>query len=57
MRLLALYLAVFVARRRVAPSRFAERATLVSEGTSGGASNWPIDFSANMDRQQFTPKL
>ena len=48
-RLLFICGTVAVARRRVAPSRFAERLTLVSEGTSVGASNWRIDFSANMD--------
>ena len=56
-RLLFICGTVAVAPRRVAPSRFAERLTLVSEGTSGGASNWPIDFSANMDPEPFTPKL
>jgi hypothetical protein len=45
MRLLALYLAVFVARCRVANSHFAVRPTLVSATTSVGASNARSSFS------------
>ena len=54
MRLLALYLAVFVARRRVAPSRFPERLTLVSAETSVDASNTAVLIGGSTFRQTWT---